>query len=109
MKSEAQRDGNFSDGLDVTKDEFWQGMRDNEFILVDAPGQKLAVFPNDCGMVVVAAEEMGSTCITTLDVDDIDALVSKLIDAKCTAAPVIRQIEAQYETHCAIENAKDKK
>ena len=104
-----QNNADFWDGMDVTRDEFWQGMRDNEFILIDAPGQKLAVFANDSGMVVVAAEEMGSTCMTTLDVEDIDALVSKLIDAKHTAVPVSRQLEAQYETHCAIENAKDKR
>lgn len=96
-------------GMDVTRDEFWQGMRDNEFILIDAPGQKLAVFPNDSGMVVIATEQDRATCMTTVEVDDIDALVSKLIDAKHTAVPVSRQLEAQYETHCAIENAKDKR
>lgn len=95
----------FWSGLDITRDEFWQGMRDEDFMLIDAPMSRLAVFANKGGMVVIATEQDGATCMSTLDVADIDALVSKLIEAKRTAMPVSQQMDAMYDAHCAIQNA----
>lgn len=100
---------NYWDGLDVTRDEFWQGMRDEGYMLVDAPKSKLAVFSNESGMVVIAIEDGDSTCISTLDVADIDGVVSKLIEAKHTAMPAARQMDAMFGAHCAIQNAMGQK
>jgi hypothetical protein len=80
---------------------FWQEMRNEGFILVDAPKRKIAVFPNTCGMLVIAAEDDGK-CIATIDVDEVDALIELLKSAKEVAAPIDADIQAKYAIHCAM-------
>lgn len=89
-------------------DEFWEDMREERFMLVDAPARKVAIYPNDSGMVIVAIKEGRTTCVTTLQVSEIDATVSALIKAKQVAQPMDELIDAQYGAHCAIEKAKGK-
>lgn len=89
-------------------DEFWEDMREERFMLVDAPERKVAIYPNDSGMVIVAIKEGRTTCVTTLQVSEIDATASALIKAKQVAQPMDELIDAQYGAHCAIEKAKGK-
>lgn len=97
------------DGMDMTRDEFWQGMRDEGCMLVDAPSRKAAAYASNDGQVVVAIEDGDAVCITAFCVDEIRPLVSALLMAEHDARPKDALINAQYDTHCAIEKAKEAK
>jgi len=83
---------------------FWQEMRNEDFIVVDAKKRKIAVFPNTCGMVVLATLDDGN-CITTIDVDEIDDLIRRLLAAKDVASPVDAELQALYAIHNAKESS----
>lgn len=84
---------------------FWQDMRDNEFILVDAKTRKLAVFANQSGEVVMASLEDGYTHISTIEPDEIGNLIAALIAAKAEAQLFRDAVEPQYQAHVAISKA----
>lgn len=84
---------------------FWQDMRDNEFILVDAPARKLAVFANQSGEVVMASLEDGYTHITTIEPNEIGNLIAALNFAKGEAQLFLDAIEPEYQAHVAISKA----
>lgn len=87
------------------KTNFWQEMRDNEFILVDAPSRKLAVFPNLTGLVVVASLEDSYTHICTIEADEVANVVAALLSAQIEAQKTLDAIEPEYQTHLAITKA----
>ena len=80
---------------------FWNDMREEGFLLVDAPARKIAVFSNTCAEVVLATTQDSKTCICTLDADEVDGLVELLIKAKLEAAPRDAELQAMYAIHCA--------
>ena len=87
------------------KKDFWQDMRDEGFILMDAPDRKLAVFPNDIGFVVIASHEDHKTHISTVESDEVGALVAALLAAQERAQQIFDAIEPEYQTHLAITKA----
>lgn len=84
---------------------FWQEMRDEGFILVDAPSRKVAVFPNQSGEVVLASLEDSTTHICMIEPDEIGEIVAALITAKLDANAILDAIEPAYEAHVAISKA----
>ena len=90
----------------MTQAVFWNEVREMNGLVVDAPSRKIAVYPNDGGMVVVAIEDGGGAVATTVQVCEIDVLVSLLLQAKMVAEPMDALIDAQYTAHCVIQKAR---
>ena len=88
----------------MTKD-FWQDMREEGFILIDAPARKFAVFPNDSGQVVIASYFDGETHINVMEPDEIGTVISDLRKAQATAQKTWNAIEPEYQAHLAISKA----
>lgn len=87
------------------KTNFWQDMRNNEFILVDAQTRKLAVFANQSGEVVMASLEDGYTHVTTIEPNEIGNLIASLNAAKVEAQLFRDAIEPELQAHVAISKA----
>ena len=85
----------------IMKKNFWDGIRDAGYLLVDAKSRKVAVFPNTIGMVVLATTQDNKECICTLDVSEIDDLIKLLQEAKTEAEPMDAELQAVYAIHCA--------
>ncbi len=86
-------------------EEFWQAMRDERFILTDAPDRKLAVFSNDIGFVVIASHECDQMHVTTVEPDEVPALVAALQEAQGRAQKTVDAIEPSFQAHAAISKA----
>ena len=85
--------------VDMTKNErlrFWQEMRENDFMLVDAPARKIAVFSNTSGMIVLAVEDDGQQVITEICFDEMSEFEALLASAKDTAMAITAQNEAEF-------------
>ena len=80
---------------------FWKDMSEEGFMLVHAPKRKVAVFPNDSGMVALATEDYDGQCLIVLDVTEINDLISLLQAAKKVAEPKDIEIQADYAIYCA--------
>lgn len=90
----------------IMDEEFWASMRENEFIVVDAKSRKIAVYPNDSGMIVLAVEEGGDRCLTTLGANEFNAFLSAFNAAREVAEPMDAEIESAYAIHCAKTGEK---
>lgn len=75
---------------------FWQSMRTEGFIVLDAPTRKVAVFANQSGEVVLATQEDKRQCITTLTPVEVSGLVTALVRARIVAKPIEAAIKADY-------------
>ena len=83
----------------MTKNErlrFWQEMRENDFMLVDAPARKIAVFSNTSGMIVLAVEDDGQQVITEICFDEMSEFEALLASAKDTAMAITAENEAEF-------------
>lgn len=90
----------------MTKNEwldFWQNMRENELMLIDAPSRKIAVFANESGQIVLATSEDAGQCITTICSDEIGDFEELLSRAKSAAF----EIDAARHADFAIWRAKE--
>lgn len=81
---------------------FWQDMRDEGSMLIDAPARKIAIFANTSGQVVLAVSEGGEQCASAVCPDEIELLEVLLSRAKATALG----IDAAYQTEHVIWRAK---
>lgn len=80
-------------------------MRDNQFILVDLPARKLAVFANDSGQVVTASLEVERTHIGLIEPEEVARVVAALLAAQIDAQEVAKAIEPDYLAYEAISKA----
>lgn len=80
---------------------FWQDMREEGLMLVDAPARKIAIFPNNSGQVVIASSEDGMQCIATICPDEFDALDALLQSAKQSAIEIDSGHHAEFAIWCA--------
>lgn len=81
---------------------FWHGMRSSDFMLVDAPSRKIAIFPNESGQVVIATQDGEEQCVTNICCDEIEDL-ERLFAA---AARVAKGIDVEREAEYAIWRAQ---
>ena len=82
--------------------QFWEDMRENEFILVDAPARKIAIFCNTSGQIVIAIEDDGRRVLTTVCLDELSDLQGLLARAHESAFEIDTANQAEF----AIWNAK---
>ena len=79
---------------------FWNGMQEEGFMLVNAPSRKLAVFPSTGGQICISSSDFGS-CGFSLEIEEVDALIQALQSAKSSAIPISAEIQTMYAIHCA--------
>lgn len=70
----------------------WEAAAADGHVLVNAPANRLAVFANTIGDVVLVAGDDESETVTTLDVQEAVRLVAMLRDAIDDAAPEARRV-----------------
>lgn len=87
---------------------FWQDMREEGLMLVDAPARKIAIFPNDSGQVVIASSEDGMQCIATICSDEFDAFNALLKSAKESAIAFEAGRHAELAIWCAKKGVNDR-
>lgn len=78
------------------KKEFWDEMREHDFLLIDASKRKIAIFPNQSGQVVLAVEEDGKSCISTICGDEVAEFLERFKNAAKPALEKASAIEADY-------------
>ncbi len=86
--------------------DFWDHMREHGFILIEYPARKLAVFSNDCGQVVIAAQDDGVTSLSVLEADEVHDMAAALLKAGTNAKAISVEMAAGHDAHCAIEKAR---
>ncbi len=88
------------------KQEFWSELRKNDFLVVDAPARKIAVYPNRDGMVVIAISDNGKDCTTELQLSEVRGFLSRLAVAEHFAGLIKKKMDAEYGAHLAVEKAR---
>ena len=81
-------------------------MRADGRVVVEFPGRKLAVYPNTSGQVVLLSEIDGEGAYFEVQPEEVVALIAALQRAGSEALVTGRQLNAEYQTHVALEKAK---
>ena len=85
--------------------EFWDEMRSEDFLLVDAPKRKIAIYANTSGQIIFAVSEDDAWCVTTICADEFNDFARRFNAAREIAAPKDAEIEADYAIYCAKTGA----
>ena len=75
-------------------------------VVLDHPGRKLAVYPNTSGHVVLLGEIGGDSMHFEVQPEEVAALIAAIHRAGTEALATERQLNAEYQTHVAVEKAK---
>jgi hypothetical protein len=75
-------------------------------VVMDFPGRKLAVYPNTSGHVVLLSEMDGEGAYFEVLPEEVVALIAALQRAGAEALETGRELNAEYQTHLALEKAK---
>jgi hypothetical protein len=82
--------------------------REEGALPVDHPGRKLAIYANPAGQVVLLSSESGLPIqYTVLEPEEVTAVCSALLRAATEAKALAENVQAEYQTFLAIENAKE--
>ena len=84
----------------------WIDLKADGRVVVDARARKLAVYPNQSGQVVMLSVEDGVAMYSTVEPDEIPALVSALLAANVEASKLQLEFESSYAAFQAIQQAK---
>ncbi len=87
-------------------EEFWDDMREEGFLVVDAPDRKVAIFANTSGDVLLATLMDGQTQALTLEPDEVADVVIKLVNAGREASVTSKKRNSEFVAHLAIEKAR---
>jgi len=88
---------------------FWEDMRANGFLLVDAEQRKIAIFANEGGELVIASYEGKGSCVSTICPTEFARLDELISDAKKIALDIDANLSADYKAHEVICKASDRK
>lgn len=81
-------------------------MRVDGRVVMDFPARKLAVYPNTSGQVVLLGEIDGESAHFEVSPEEVAALIAALQRSASEAMEMGRHLEAEYQTHVALEKAK---
>lgn len=81
-------------------------MRADGRVVMEFPGRKLAVYPNTSGQVVLLGEIDGESAHFEVQPEEIASLIAALQRAGSEALVTERQLNAEHQTHVALEKAK---
>jgi hypothetical protein len=85
------------DNARLMTNEFWQSMREDKLMLVDAPQRKIAVFANEAGMIALATREDDVDGFTTICAHEINDFMELFKRAADTAIELDSSHAADYE------------
>ena len=86
-------------------DEYFEDLRDDGLLLVDAEARKVGVVENTTGQVLLVCEEDGEGFVFSICPDEINAICAALQAAGRKATAIGNRIEAEYQTFTAIQKA----
>lgn len=87
-------------------DEFWEDMRDEGFLVVDAPARKIAIYANTSGQIAMVTLMDGQTQALTIEPEEVADVVSRLIKSGREADATGKRIASEAFTYLAIEKAR---
>ncbi len=84
----------------------WNDLKADGRVVFDYPDRKLAVYSNTSGGVVTLSVEDGRATYSTLEDWEIPAFLDAFCLAANEAQAISAEMDAEYETHLALERAK---
>lgn len=84
----------------------WNELKADGRVVFDYPCRKLAVYPNTSGHVVLLGEIGSDSMHFEVQPEEVAALIAAIHRAGAEALATERQLNAEYQTHVAVEKAK---